>query len=98
MTRIYVAGPFTNSAPYRQRANVTRAIDAGAALMAKGYEPFVPHLAGQMEWLHPNKFSYERYMAWGRAFLECCDALLFLGSSPGADRELAVAKELKLTI
>lgn len=32
------------------------------------------------------------------AFLAVCDAFLFLGSSPGADKELALAKKMGLTI
>lgn len=37
-------------------------------------------------------------MQWDFALLEACDALLYLAPSPGADRELALAKTNHLAI
>ena len=42
--------------------------------------------------------DYEHYLGWDFAFLEVCEALLFLGSSPGADRERAHAEALGIPI
>ncbi|MFA7664328.1 MAG: DUF4406 domain-containing protein, partial [Clostridia bacterium] len=82
--------------------NCQRAVDAGIELMRKGHFPFVPHLS---LWTNTRakvkfyvEFTWEQWMELDDAFLQCCDALLYLGSSRGADQELARAKELNLLI
>lgn len=104
--KIYVAGPYSSPDIHQVWKNVNEAIDAGAEIMHLGHSPFIPHLThfieirNKREWprLHGFRLGYEDYMRVDQAWLEQADGLLLLGHSPGADRELAVAKELRLTI
>lgn len=93
--RIYVAGPYTAPNVYEVAANVTRAIDAGIAIVKLGHSPFVPHLTHFLE-LRSEEIGagldYETYMRMDEAWLACADALLYLAPSPGADRELSFAQ------
>lgn len=100
--RIYIAGPLSADTEEIVFANCQRAVDAGIELMQKGHFPFVPHLS---LWTNTRakvkfdvEFTWEQWMELDDAFLQCCDALLHLGSSRGADQELARAKELNLLI
>lgn len=109
--RIYIAGPYSAASDVRIRANVTAAIDAGIELAKRGWAPFIPHLThwvalrvreraqnGLNEPPSEPELKYEDYLRMDDAFLAVCDAFLFLGSSPGADKELALAKKMGLTI
>ena len=42
--------------------------------------------------------KWEDYIEWDKAWLEFCDALLFLGNSKGANIELEYAKKIGKTI
>lgn len=98
--RIFICGPYSGSVEEARR-NVCRAMDVATALMRLGHEPFVPHLSHVLH-LHQvergEDFLYERCMQWTMAWLEQCDALYFIDHSPGSDRELARARELKIPI
>jgi len=102
--KIYVAGPYTPSTSDPHDAariahrNTRRAIRAGIAIIERGHVPFIPHLT---HFIHleskkplPREFYYEYDSVW----LKCCDALLYLGKSTGADRELQMAKEMGLRV
>ena len=94
--RIYIAGPLTADTDEAVLQNCQKAIDAGIELMRMGHVPFVPHL---MQWFDARaksegvNFSWEVYINWCLAWLEQCEALLFLGPSPGANIELEAAKK-----
>jgi len=102
--KIYVAGPYTPSttdghdAPRIAHKNTLKAIKAGIAIIEKGHIPFIPHLTHfihlETERPLPAEFYYEYDMEW----LQYCDALLYLGKSRGADRELEWAKRHGLKI
>jgi hypothetical protein len=95
--RIYVAGPYTAETPERIRRNVNVAMDVAIALYSRGHFPFVPHLTHFVDERARetgHTLAWDDYIRWDTAWLEVCDALLFLGSSRGADYELAVAKRL----
>jgi len=80
---------------------MNRAARAGAHLMLRGHTPFVPHLAHVIDRVALGigmTFSWEEWMEWCKVWLRECDAFLFLGTSKGADIELALAKELGLPI
>jgi hypothetical protein len=71
---------------------------AGLEVYERGHYPFIPHLTHFVD-LYSGDMSefnleYEDYMEWDLAFLEVCDALLYLDPSPGADRELQKAEEM----
>lgn len=98
--RIFVAGPYSGTVEEAHK-NVCWAMTIATELLHRGHEPFVPHLShfwhlAQVE--EEATCSYERWMQWTLTWLARCDALFYLGPSPGADRELARAIELKLPI
>lgn len=92
--KIYVAGPYTPSnsnlhdAARAAHQNTMEAIRAGIKLIEKGHIPFIPHLTHfmhlEMQKPLPASFYYEYDMVW----LRDCNALLYLGYSKGAKREL----------
>lgn len=99
---VYVAGPLSADDLTRRRENLNQAINAGCGVMRIGHTPLVPHLSDYLDryakytlcWDIP----YEDWMTCCLEQLEHCDALLYLGSSPGADRELARAMELGMPV
>ena len=92
--RIYVAGPLTKPDPV---VNTRKAIEAGDALMQRGYAVFIPHLT--LFWHlvvpHPWEIWLEHDIEW----LSACDAVLLLpGESRGAERECAEAARLGIPV
>lgn len=85
----YIAGPFTNPDPAE---NTHRAIQCATKLLDDGLVvPYVPHLT--LFWHAITPRPYETWLAMDLVVLRRCDALLRLaGHSPGADREVAVAR------
>ena len=95
--RIYVAGPYTAETGAGKVSNVKRAIDVGIALFKKGHIPFIPHLTHFVDLRAKEKgipIAWEEYIRWDLGWLSLCDAVIYLGSSPGADLELASAQRL----
>ena len=91
---VYVAGPLTAPSVTEQERNVERAMAVAHDVMQRGHQPIVPHLSHYMDlsWLLlGDTVPYETWIAWALALLERCDCLLYIGSSPGADRELTHA-------
>lgn len=96
--RIFVAGPYGDKEPKRIISrNVQRARDIGKELALKGHFPFIPHtmLHG---WETDERFTVEHFKSIDFSWLENCDALFFIASSPGAnvEKEIAVRKGLKV--
>lgn len=92
--KIYVAGPYSAKTKRQVQENVNAAMRAGAYLLRIGHTPFIPHLTHYFHLFttaEGTPFSYEDYMAWDESWLTACDALLYLGESPGADKELQIA-------
>lgn len=92
MKKIYVAGPFTGS----EMQNTRRAVLAANELRNAGYSPYIPHLFAFIDYLAP--VPYEDVMRHCFIWLECCDAVLFLAKSPGADREVEFAREHNIPV
>ena len=70
--RIYVAGPYTSN-ENRELDNVNRAIDVARELIARGHDPFIPHLThfvGERIATTGRSLSYEDYLAWDFVWLE----------------------------
>jgi hypothetical protein len=87
--RIYIAGPITKG---DYISNIRQAVNAAHALRERGWYPFVPHLCALWELVSPR--PYEDWLEQDFAWLDVCDALLRLpGESPGADREVARARQ-----
>jgi Domain of unknown function (DUF4406) len=91
---VYVAGPVT-SAPLE---NTHAALVFGAGLIDTGLvAPVMPHLTCFWQMVTPR--SYETWLAYDAEILRRCDALLRLpGASPGADREVELARRMQLPI
>jgi hypothetical protein len=98
MMKIYVAAPLSGVTNGDRHENIERAVKAGAALLDKGHNPYVPHLTASLDHYTNNDLTYEQWMEFDDEWLACCDAFLYLAPSPGADRELERAKELGLVI
>src|SRR5688572_13024698 len=95
--RLYLAGPYSDPEPEVRELHTERAMATGLALLRQGHHPFIPHLSHFFDaWAqsHGVTIPYETYLSWDAAFLEVCDGLVWLGSSPGADRELELAVRL----
>lgn len=91
---IYIASPYTNG---DKEANVRAQIEAGHAIMDLGHAPIVPNLTHFMQLWRDR--PYEDWMARDFAIIKRCDCVLRLpGYSPGADREVMLAKELGLRV
>ena len=92
--RVYVAGPITQG---DSATNLRRAVYIADRLRDLGHAPYVPHLCGQWELMHPH--AYEDWMELGMVWLRQCEALYRIpGKSPGADREVALALTLGIII
>lgn len=96
--KVYIAGPYSADTDVEREGNVERAMHAGLEVKKRGHSPFIPHLTHYVdeycEDMSEFNMGYEDYMEWDLAFLEVCDALLYLDPSPGADRELQKADEM----
>ena len=93
--KVYIAGPLSGT-PTKKAENVERAKLAALELLLQNINFYCPHLLCAIDEM--SYISYETWMKIDMEWLECCDAMLFLGSSPGADRERKRAEELGLPV
>lgn len=91
---IYISSPYTIG---DQVANVRRQILVADKLLGMGYIPFCPCLSHFWHFVSPK--PWETWLEIDIAIIPKCDALLRLdGESKGADKEVALAKELGIPI
>jgi hypothetical protein len=84
---VYVAGPLAGNVG----RNIREACRWADLLRHEGFVPFVPHLSFFADLLFPR--AYEDWIAYDFEWVKRCEALLRLeGASPGADREVGVAR------
>lgn len=99
---VFVSGPYSATTHEERVANVNRACQAALGVLARGHWPFVPHLSHFFDEYvadtHGFRLEADTYYDWDLALLERCDGLLYLAPSPGADRELEMARELGLPV
>jgi len=74
----------------------------GVELVRMGHVPFVPHLnhyldAAAIAAGH-GRLPYETWLRQDFEWLRLCDAILYLAPSPGADRELELARAMGLRV
>lgn len=94
IARIYVAGPYTKG---DVAVNVRNAYEAANRLANMGFAPFVPHATHFWHMLFPRPYQF--WLDLDNEFLPCCAALLRLpGESSGADKEVELAKKLKIPV
>lgn len=96
--RFYVAGPFSAETRAQEWVNVMRANAIGSAIARKGHLAHVPHAATAFMHLERG-IDYEWYMTLDLSIIRAwATDLFFIASSPGANRELALANELGLRV
>jgi hypothetical protein len=88
--RVFIAGPLSSPDCTIYLANVHRFIAADRELRRHGFAPFDPGLDLLVGIAHGD-MDYDDYALPNLAWVPVCHAVLLLGSSPGADREVAVA-------
>lgn len=91
---VYVSGPYSVGDTL---LNVRQAIEAGTLLRKAGYLPLIPHLTALWHLVEPA--SYEDWMELDLSLVDHCQMLVRLpGESPGADREVARAREKRIPV
>lgn len=91
---IYVAGPYSHG---DTALNVRAAILAGLQICQAGHLSFVPHFFHFAHLVVP--MGYEAWMTIDLGMLRRCDAILRLpGYSPGADREVELARTIGMPV
>ena len=89
---VYVAGPYTRPDPV---LNTRDAVLAADQVLELGAVAFVPHLSLLHHAISPK--PYEDWIRIAMQMLSRCDVVLRIpGESPGADREVELARELGL--
>jgi hypothetical protein len=85
---IAVAGPYSAPTAEQRQENLDAMNRAAADLMRRGHIPVIGVNAALpvVEMLDTNE-RYEAMMAISLAVVGCCDAILMIGESPGANRE-----------
>jgi hypothetical protein len=99
--KVYIAGPLTAPTAFEKMKNTYFAVTAGLEVWKRGHDPYIPHLTTFVEpatkaGLGPQ--TWEHWLQWDLPWLRVCDAVLFLGPSPGADREVREARKLGLPV
>jgi hypothetical protein len=90
---VYIAGPYSSD-PVK---NTGDAIDQAEDLSRHGFHPIIPHVC--LLWHFRHEHDYQFWMDWGDELLKKCDAVLrFPGYSPGADIEVAAAKQYGIPV
>lgn len=89
---VYVAGPYSGDT----LLNVAAAIEVAEQVARMGLFPFVPHLFHY--WGDVYAHDYEFWMEQDAEWLRRCDALLMFATSPGAERELVMAKSRSIPV
>lgn len=86
---IYVAGPYSGG---NVNLNVRTALAVGDMIVEFGGIPQVPHLFHLWDMMMPK--PYHHWLDLDMDYILKCDALYRMGGeSPGADKEVAFAKE-----
>lgn len=93
---IYVSGPMTKGNFIQ---NIRAGINTGNELRIMGYIPFIPHLSTLWELVANPCPGYEDMMDYDLELVKRCDLIYRMpGESPGADREVALARELGIPV
>jgi len=96
---IGVAGPYSASTPEQLKKNYDALNEAAARLLEMGHIPFIGiNMAIPVLEKANVEDEYEAAMDISLAIIDKCEALLFIGESPGANRErdIILAKGLKV--
>ncbi len=97
---IAVAGPYSAPIPGARSQNLAVLNNAAAALLAMGHTPVVGVNAALpvVDCAAPDTDRYRAIMNISMAAISACEAILVIGSSPGADREAAHFQQKRLPV
>jgi len=93
MYKVYVAGAITNKDHTKLFQNIGNGIKASAQLLKNGFAPFCPFLDHQF--LFHENITIEQFYEYSLKFLECCDAMLVVGSPEDYNNSVGTQKEIK---
>jgi hypothetical protein len=94
---IGVAGPYSADTEEKRRSNLVAMNNAAARLLEMGHIPLIGMNAALPVIERANvKDKYKATMEISLAVLNCCEAILLIGESPGAnkERDLILSKNL----
>lgn len=100
---IYVSGPYSASnvqaadKKMKIEKNIEEANEVAVRLAHKGHFPFVPHTM-MRGWEDEQKVERSLALNICKKWVEKCDALYFIATSPGAEEEKQVAVALNMPI
>lgn len=103
---VYVAGPYRPRGAWRfwplssiaRLYHVLRASQAAAHLWRLGYAVICPHSNCYLPAMFATDLPDTTWIIGDLTLLERCDALYYLGTSPGANLELGAAEKGNLTV
>ena len=97
---IAIAGPYSADTPDKRQHNLAALNTAAAAVLKLGHIPVVGVNAALpiVECLGADVDHYETMMTISLALMDRCDAILMLGESKGANRELEVLRSKGLPV
>ncbi len=99
---VFISGPYSHPTRKVRQINTEMAMDAALEVIHRGHYPYCPHLSHYLdehqEAIAGSGIDYETWMRVCLAFLSKCQAILFLGESPGSLREMQMAAALHLKI
>ena len=97
---IAVAGPYSAATHEQRQRNLDLLNEAAATIFKLGHIPFIGVNAALpiVEYLDTESDRYEAMMTISLALIDKCDAILMIGSSPGANRERDLVKAKGLPV
>jgi hypothetical protein len=101
MTLVYIAHPYSAPGKKARLKNVEKTMDAAIQLYYHGFAFICPNL---MHYLDERATRIGKPLNWldfmvlDLCQLARCDALLFLGSSPGTETELKFARQRNIPV
>lgn len=92
--RVYIAAPYTKPDPAE---NTHKAMSMWFKLASLGFAPFCPHLTHFLHLMSPQ--PYELWLEQDAEWVKVCHAVYRMpGESPGADKEVKIAKEFGIPV
>jgi hypothetical protein len=95
--RIYIAGPLSAPTCTAYLRNVGVFFRCDRELRARGWAPYNPS-ADLFVGIMAGDFDYDDYFEPNLMWLEAAEAVFLIARSPGADREVARARELGIPV